>query len=286
MKNQIIIIFFAITLVACVPAITSAPPVKVVDSQNTAFADAWTQVSLTQIALPTDTSTPPPPPTSTSTLFIIDPTPLPVTPPTAISTYEADHEAIRKVIAAYFDQIYYMHHSYQVEGLGDVISSAPDGRSFLKTELRKQAVNISWARLNFLRYVSYSYTLDYSEIVVFDSGQQARANFTEGHEVVYETSSFEKKSYMSGVKHIIMLRKEQDGWKIIYDVYNASYNRSLYDPTPFPNDVLSNLDKQLIDLSRGQGGPSLPKAYTPFIPSDPAHSCHNTPVTQSYANGN
>lgn len=269
MKKQMIIVFLVFTLAACASAVTSTPAINAVDAQNTAFADAWTQAWQTQTALPTTTSTPPPPPTSTPTFFILDPTPLPSTPPTAISTYEADHEAIRKVIAAYFDQIYYMHNSFQVGGLSDVISIAPDGKSFLKTELRKQAVNISWARLNFLRYTSYSYTLDYSEIVVFDSGQQARANFTEGNTVVYETSSFGIESHMSGVKHIIMLRNEKDGWKIIYDVHDDYSHRSLYDPTPFPNDVLSGLDKQLIDLSRGQGGPALPDAGKPFIPSDP-----------------
>jgi len=263
MKNQIIIALLIITLASCAPAVTSAPPINEIDVQNTAFADAWTKVWRTQTALPTATPTP------TPTLFIIEPTPLPVTPPTPISPYEAEHEEIRKVIAAYFDKIYYMHNSFQVDGLGDTVSTSDEAAGFQKTELRKQAVNISWARLSFLRYASYSYTLDYSEIVVFDSGQRARANFTEGNGVVYEISMPRGiYSQSGGIRHIINLQKEQDGWKIIYDVHDDYPRRSLYAPTPFPQDILDGLDKELINSNQGQGGPALPDAGKSFIPSD------------------
>ena len=76
-------------------------------------------------------------------------------------------------------------------------------------------------------------------------------------------------SYTAGIRHIINLRKEQDGWKIIYDVQDGESPRSLYAPTPFPKDVLSRLDKVLISMSQGQGGPALPGAGKSFIPSDP-----------------
>lgn len=258
-------------LAACAPAVTSASPINASDAQTTAFANAWTQVLLTQTALPAATPTPPPLPTSTPTFFIVDPTPLPVTPPTAISTYEAEHEAIRKVIASYFDKIYYMHNSFQVDGLGDTISTSDEAAGFLKTELRNQALRIVWERQNFLRYVSYSYILNYSEIVVFGAGQRARANFTEGNRVVYEISMpLGIVSQSGGIRHIINLQKEQDGWRIIYDVHDDYSHRSLYDPTPFPKDVLKGLDRQLIDLSQAQGGPVLPKAGKSFISSDPA----------------
>jgi len=158
-----------------------------------------------------------------------------------------------------------------VEGFGDVVSSAPDGVSFQKTELRKQAVAITWARVNFLRYVSYSYTLDYSEIVVFDSGQKARVNFAEGNQIIYELSTPSGiVSSMANVKHIIILGNEQDGWKIIYDVHDDYSHRSLYAPTPFPKDVLNGLDQELIRVSQGQGGAVLPQEGKLFIPSDPA----------------
>jgi hypothetical protein len=277
MKNQIIIAFLVITLAACAPAVTSAPPIDMVDAQSTALADALTKVWQTQTALPTATPTPSPLPTSTPTFIMPPPTTLPTTPtkPTVPSPYEAEHEAIRKVIAAYFDKIYAMHNSFQVDGFGDTVSTSTEAAGFLKTELRQQAVGIVWSRINFLRYASYSYTLHYSEIVVFDSGQRARANFTEGNAIVFEISiPYGIVSHTSGIKHIINLRNEQDGWKIIYDVNDddtdPNSQRSLYAPTPFPKDVLDRLDKQLIDLSQGQGGPALPKEGKSFIPSDPA----------------
>lgn len=264
MKNILFTVLLIIILTACI----SAQP-DITDIQNNAATVAWTSVALTLEALPTST----PPPTATATPMFIEytPSPLPFTPPTAISTspYEADHEAIRKVLAAYFDKLYYMHNSFQVEGLDDLISSKPDGRSFLKTELRKQAVDIVWARLHFLRYASYNYTLNYSEIVVFDAGQSARANFTEENGVTYEISMPNGiYSQTSGIKHITILRKEQDVWKIIYDVHDDQSHRSLYAPTPLPADVLNTLDKTLISLSRGQGGPVLPTEGNAFILPD------------------
>ena len=191
--------------------------------------------------------------------------------PTPVSPYEADHEEIRKVIAAYFEKLYSMHNSFQVDGFGDTVSTSDEAKGFLRTELRKQAVEIVLARSNHSRYASYDYTLDYSEIVVFDGGQRARANFTEGNGIVYELSIPSGiESHMSGVKHIMILKKEQDEWKIIYDVHDDQSHRSLYAPTPIPKDVLNGLDQQLIRLNKGQGGPTLPEAGNPSIPSDPA----------------
>ena len=274
MKNLIIIAFLVFLLATCAPTTASTPSIYAANVQSTALANARTQVWLTQTALPTATPTPTPLPTSTPAFFIDPPTPLPSTPttPTVISPYEADHAAIKKVIAAYFDKLYSMYNSFQVDGFSDTVSTSAEAAGFLKTELRKQAVYISFARRNFLRYASYSYSLDYSEIVVFDSGQRARANFTEGNAIVYELSIPSGIiSQTAGIKHIINLRNEQDGWKIIYDVHDEEVSRrSLYAPTPLPQDVLSGLDKQLIDLNKGQGGPALPKAGKSFIPSDPA----------------
>ena len=216
-------------------------------------------------------STPTPPAISaTPTPFVIQPTALKATP-TAASPYDAEHDAIKKVIGAYFDKIYLMHNSFRVEGFGDTVSNSAEASGFLKTELRKQALDIYQARVNLLRYASYGYSLDYSEIVVFDAGQQARANFTEGNKIVYEFSiPSGTVSQKTGIKHIIILRHEQSGWKITYDVHDDYSHRSLYAPTPFPKDVLNELDQKLMDLNQGQAGAVLPKAGKSFIPSDPA----------------
>ncbi|HNO86449.1 MAG TPA: hypothetical protein PKM54_17565, partial [Anaerolineales bacterium] len=135
MKKALITTILFASLLACISTQPSAE-----DIQNHAATAAWTSVYLTMNAFPT--ATPPPPTiTQTATATIIWPTysPIPTTPTTATSPYEAEHEAIKKVIYAYFDEIYYMRHTFNVKEFGDVISVAPDGRSFLKTELRKQA---------------------------------------------------------------------------------------------------------------------------------------------------
>ena len=265
-RTALFVMLLNASMAACVSTQSSAE-----DIQNHAATAAWTSVYLTMNAFPT--ATPPPPTiTQTATATIIWPTysPIPTTPTTATSPYEAEHEAIKKVVQTYFDKIYYIHHTYEVKDFGDVISTAPDGRSFLKTELRKQALNVVWERTNLLRYSSYSYSLDFSEIVVFDAGQMARANLSEGNHIVYDISiPYKIGSQSSGIKHIIILRYEQGTWKIIYDVHDDHSHRSLYDPTPLPKDVLDGLDKSLIDLGQGKEGPALPKDLTYFIPSDP-----------------
>ena len=263
-KAKIPLFLVAVILADCnrFTAPAALPSTSVIE---TAVPVAKTNMVGTQMAIPTAT------PTSAPALFTITPTTLPTMTPTPVSPYEADHEEIRKVIAAYFDKVYSMHNSFQVDGFGDIVSTSDEAKGFLKTELRKQAVEIVQARRNLLRYASYDYTLDYSEIVVFDAGQRARANFTEGNRIVYELSIPSGiESQMSGVKHIMILKKEQDGWKIIYDVHDDQSHRSLYAPTPFPKDVLDRLDQQLIRLNEGQGGPALPGEGKSFIPSDPA----------------
>ncbi len=117
------------------------------DIQNHAATAAWTSVYLTMNAFPT--ATPPPPTiTQTATATIIWPTysPIPTTPTTATSPYEAEHEAIKKVVQTYFDKIYYIHHTYEVKDFGDVISTAPDGRSFLKIRVEKASMNMLYGK--------------------------------------------------------------------------------------------------------------------------------------------
>lgn len=269
-KAKIPLILIVVMLTSC-NRFTSSPAISSTSVMETAVSVAKTNMVGTQMAIPIATPMPSPVPTSTPTFFITSPTTLPSATPTPVSPYEWEHEQIRKVIAAYFDKIYSMHNTFQVDGFGDTVSTSDDAKGFLKTELRKQAVGIVWARRNLLRYASYHYTLDYSEIVVFDAGQMARANFTEGNGIVFEISiPYGIESQTSGIKHIMILKKEQDGWKIVYDVHDDESHRSLYAPTPFPQDVLEGLDKRLIELSQGQGGPALPKDVKAYIPSDPA----------------
>ena len=264
-------LFLVVVLLTACSRFTPSPGLGPTSLMETSVSFAMTSIVGTQMTIPTATPIPSPVPTFTPSFFAIEPTTLPSATPSPVSPYEADHEEIRKVIDAYFDKVYSMRNSFQVDGLGGTVSTSDEANGFLRTELRRRAVEIVWARQNFLRYASYDFTLDYSEIVVFDSGQRARANFTEGNGIVYELSiPSGSESQTSGIKHIMILKKEQDRWKIIYDVHDDESHRSLYAPTPFPNDVLNGLDQQLIRLNEGQGGPALPQEGKLFIPSDPA----------------
>lgn len=267
-NKAIILLYMAgILLISC-NNFNSSAEISSTSVMETAISLAKTEVVGAKIAIPIET--PSSVPTSTSTLFVVQPTPLPLTATKPPSPYAAEHEEIKKVIASYFEEIYSMHNSFQVDGFGNTVSTNDEAKGFLKTELRKQAVEIVWARTNFLRYASYQYTLNFSEIVVFNAGQSACANFTEGNAIVYELSIPSGiVSQMANVKHIMILQNEEDGWKIIYDVHDDYSHRSLYAPTLFPEDVLSDLDDQLIGMSKGQGGSMLPGEGKLFISSDP-----------------
>lgn len=72
----VVSILIIVTLAACGTAPT--PTISTLDLQNTAIAFAWTEIAMTQAALPTATATPiPPTPTLTFTPF---PTPTPQPP--------------------------------------------------------------------------------------------------------------------------------------------------------------------------------------------------------------
>lgn len=265
-RANIIQFLAAVVLISC-SRLASSPETSTTSVMETGISFANTEVMGTQIAIPTATQ--PPISTSTPAFFDIQPTTLPSPTITPTSIYEAEHQEIKKVITSYFEEIYSMHNSFQMDEFGNTVSTSEQAQGFRQTELRKQAVEIVWARRNLLRYASYHFTLDFSEIVVFNANQNARANFTEGNAIVYELSiPYGIVSQMAGVKHIMILQNEDDGWKIIYDVHDDYSHRSLYAPTPFPMDVLDGLDKQLIQMSEGQSGPALPDEVNLFIPSD------------------
>src|SRR5215217_986202 len=124
-KAKIPLFLVTVILAAC-NRFPSPPGLSSTSVMETAVSVARTNMVGTQMAIPTATQMPSPVSTSTPTFFIISPTTLPSTTPTPLSPYEADHEAIRKVIAAYFDKVYSMHNSFQVDGFGDTVSTSDE----------------------------------------------------------------------------------------------------------------------------------------------------------------
>lgn len=262
MKAQAVIAFLVLILAACSPKPQSPTPSIPTDPNIPTVSATLTRMDVPSVS---------PRPKSTEPFVLPPATPMPsewTATPSPISPYAADHTTIKKVIRRYFDKIYSIHNTFKVDNLGDAVSTGDEAAGFRATKLRELAVEISFYRRNFLRYVYYSFSLNFSEIVVFDSGQRARANFTIDDAVAYESSVNGPAALSAGIKHIVILKNETDGWRILYDV-DGEYNDSLYAPTELPKTVLQRLDERLIERNKAQGGPVLPKAGQAFVPSDP-----------------
>lgn len=180
------------------------------------------------VALPTETLVPTVVlptfiPTSTFIPVTIMPSPLPPQPTIAVFTPE--QEILKSVIQSYFDIRYLAFNSLQLDGLGDLVSDEPDAKVFLDAELGKLAVRVKHIRLNNLRYADYKYFLDFRNIVVDESFQTTTILVVEENEVIYELSMRLDPvdpivSHAYNIEHTIVLRKEQDQWKIVSDYYN------------------------------------------------------------------
>ena len=139
-------------------------------------------------------------------------------------------EELKAVIQAYFE-IRYRAFSvsdsddFKQSGFGDVLSDVPEAGAFLQEELGKLAVEIKHAELNHLRYAKYKYFLDFRNVVVDASGQMATVAVVEDNEVIYELSAELTPeepiiSNHANFEHTIVLRKQQDQWRIVSYHYN------------------------------------------------------------------
>jgi hypothetical protein len=125
---------------------------------------------------------------------------------------------LKTVIQSYFDARYLALNSFQLSGFDDLVSDESDGKEFLKKELGKLAIEITFARLSSSRYVSYKYFLDFRNVVVDASTQMVTITVVEDNEVTYE-NSISNVAHMSGLEHQIVLRNEHNQWKIVSDYY-------------------------------------------------------------------
>lgn len=197
------IMFLAIFLASCAPATTPAP---------------------TETSVPTATFTPiPPTPTSTVDFMLITVMPTPPPPEPTLAVFTPEQEVLKTVIHSYFDARYLALNSFQLTGFEDLVSDKPDGKEFLKKELGKLAIDVIFARLHYGRYMYYKYFLNFRNIVVDTSTQTVTITVVEDNEIIYEISEHGPENsliaHMSGLEHIIVLRNEEDQWKIVSDYY-------------------------------------------------------------------
>jgi len=235
MKHQhTVITLLALALTACASA-QPTPSTNATDTQNTAIAVIGTGVAFTQAALPTATldATPtiiiPTMTLSSAQLTVLATTPDP--------TQEALEQEIKSVIQAYFEIRYQAlsvekPDGFRLEGFGDLVSDSPEAKTFLETELGKLAIERKHNESNQLLYIEYEYFLDFENITLDASSQNATVSVVEGYAVVVENSEQYSPndpivSRMANREHTIMMCREQGQWKIVSDNYEDNIWRML-----------------------------------------------------------
>jgi hypothetical protein len=181
-------------------------------------------------------------PTSTP---IFDPTPQgePVSP--------EQQEELKGIIEAYFEIRYQAlsvskPDGFQLDRIGDLVSTEPNAKAFLHAELGKLAVGIKHAELNHIRSAKYNYFLEFRNIAVDSSAQLATVSVVEESDFVDEISmEFSPEdpfvSHTYNLEHTIVLRREPSQWKIISDDYTDYLWRMLRQTGISTDEILNNM---------------------------------------------
>src|SRR5919109_4992036 len=163
-------------------------------------------------------------PTSVPTSTFIPVTITPSPPEQTITIFTPEQEKIIGIIQSYFDIRYLTLNSLQLNDFGELVSDEPDAKAFLDAELRKLALEIKYMELNRSRYVGYKYFLNFSDFAMDASNQSAIVSLVEDSDIISENSFASNPAsplvaQFWGLKHTIVLRKEQDQWMIVSDYY-------------------------------------------------------------------
>lgn len=159
-----------------------------------------------------------------------------------------EENAIREVVQIYFDQRYSSRAVNQIKDIGGLTDGSPQAESFLKSETDKLEIEIHNAKLHFLGYTQYKFTLNFSDIWIDRDNQTATVSVTEGHDVVFEISEMIYKteplvSKMRNLEHSIVLNYTQIGWKIVSDNYEDNLWRMLRATNLSKEEVLRLIDE-------------------------------------------
>ena len=164
----------------------------------------------------------------------------------------AQKEEIKGVIQSYFEIRYdtlsiSKPYNFQLKDFGNTISDKSDAGAFLDAELDKLALEVKYAELNHSRYVLYKYFLDFDDFIIDADTKSVTVLVTESNEIIYEISAIGNPTnphvaQMSGLKHTIVLQKEQNLWKIVSDYYNDFLWRTLRQTKKSPKDILKRLN--------------------------------------------
>lgn len=176
---------------------------------------------------------------SSDDIFTPTPTGTPIIDPNAQGEPVSleQQEELKAVIQSYFEIRYSVlsisqPYGFRPDSFGDLVSAESDAKTFLDAELGKLAVEIKYSELNRSRYVDYKYFLNFGNFSMDAATQLVTVSVVEDNETISEISAErdpEKPlvAQMGGLKHTIVLRREQDQWRIVSDHYNDFLWRTL-----------------------------------------------------------
>jgi hypothetical protein len=213
----------------------------------------------TETSIPTVVSTTPVP---TSTLIPVTITPSP--PEQTIAVFTPEQEILISVIESYFDIRYLTLNSLQLPDFGDLVSDEPDAKAFLDAEMRKLALEIKYAELNRSRYVGYKYFLNFSNFAMDASNQLATVSLVEDSDIISENSAAGNPAnplvaQFWGLKHTIVLRKEQGQWRIVSDHYGDFLWRTMRRNGKSPDELFRTLMKAVSSPPQSAMGAITPE---------------------------
>jgi hypothetical protein len=198
----------------------------------------------------------------------------------------AEENAIREVVQSYFDQRYSSRAVNQIKDFHGLTDGSAQAESFLKSETDKLEIEIHNAKLHYLGYTQYKFTLDFNDIWIDRDNQTATVSVTEGHDVVFELSEMISKtepivSKMRNLEHTILLKKTQNDWKIVADDYEDYLWRMLRATNLSKDELLRSIDEAQDQVSTIAGVGSV--TSTCNLPADESTHPYNRSGAVAYA---
>lgn len=214
-----------------------------------------------------------------NTTKIIDTTPTPISTPVINPDTPGEipspkeQEEIKGVVQQYFEIRYQalsvsMSKDFKESSLDSLFSDTPEASTSMKAELAKLAVEIKHAEINQLRYVDYTYSLDFNNFIINPITGMATVSVTEGNEVVYELSKQINPedpiiSRHADINHILVLHNDHNEWKIISDDYNDYLWRMLRQTGQSTDEMLLAMDIIQNDAIQESVKPAAPLIADP-----------------------
>jgi hypothetical protein len=171
--------------------------------------------------------------------IIATPTETPMIEPqdTGESVPGQQQEEIKIVIQSYFDVRYRARNAqnpddFRLTIFGDMISGGDDAKVFERAEIAKMAIVMKHERINRLRLVNYQFALNFIDFSLDPASQIVTVSVVETSEYITETAIEHSPNHpilskAGDIKHVIRMRLEQRGWKIVSDYYSDMLWRQL-----------------------------------------------------------